>query len=177
MKKWGLYFMASLLGLYSCGGAQQKSDQEQSDSIVVTGVDEVIAQKAEEEMQDATFFVDLIAGWGQDTPMSAALQKAIKEVEDAATAAGSEVGYFDYDLWTESQDPDMSYYTTDVEVVSQEANEAVVKLNLVQYGEKSPRVLKLAPENDTWVISDFQGSDGKWILEVCAAAMGEIKKW
>lgn len=169
--------MASLLGLYSCGSAQQKSDQEQSDSIVVTGVDEVIAQKTEEEMQDASFFVDLIAGWGQDTPMSSALQKAIKEVDDAATAAGSEVGYFDYDLWTESQDPDMSYYTTDVEVVSQEANEAVVKLNLVQYGEKSPRVLKLAPENDTWVISDFQGSDGKWILEVCAAAMGEIKKW
>lgn len=177
MKKWGLYFMASLLGLYSCGGAQQKSDQEQPDTIVVTGVDEVIAQKTVEEMQDASFFVDLIAGWGQDTPMSAALQKAIKEVDDAATAAGSEVGYFDYDLWTESQDPDMSYYTTDVEVVSQETNEAVVKLNLVQYGEKSPRVLKLAPENDTWVIADFQGSDGKWILEVCAAAMGEIKKW
>lgn len=177
MKKWGLYFMASLLGLYSCGSAQQKSDQEQSDSIVVTGVDEVIAQKTVEEMQDASFFINLIAGWGQDTPMSAALQKAIKEVDDAATAAGSEVGYFDYDLWTESQDPDMSYYTTDVEVVSQEANEAVVKLNLVQYGEKSPRVLKLAPENDTWVIADFQGSDGKWILEVCAAALEEIKKW
>lgn len=177
MKKWGLYFMASLLGLYSCGGAQQKSDQEQPDTIVVTGVDEVIAQKTEQEMQDASFFVDLIAGWGQNTPMSSALQKAIKEVDDAATAAGSEVGYFDYDLWTESQDPDMSYYTTDVEVVSQEANEAVVKLNLVQYGEKSPRVLKLAPENDTWVIADFQGSDGKWILEVCAAALGEIKKW
>ncbi len=84
----------------------------------------------------------------------ATLDKALKSKPDS-----DEMGPFDYDYWISGQDFG-NVSVSDVKVVKQEGDSAVVMLNLHNLGTVSPINLKMVYERDNWFIDDMaEGSE------------------
>ena len=169
----GLFF-----GMVSCQGAAQKTAEvgENAEAQVEEAPVEEAAPVVD-EFHTPEFITRTVSEWTQKAPFTASFAKTMEDVDDAALKKGSEIGWWDYDVWLESQDPDDNGSIADVEVLNVSGNEADVKLNVVQYGSKSPRRLKLTLDGEKWLVADFQNSEGKWITDLCKEALEKIAKW
>ena len=177
-KNFNVILVLSLMfGMVSCQGTTQKAAETEENAEAP--IEEAVTEPAPvvDEFHTPEFIVKTVSEWTQKAPFTASFAKTIDDVDDAALKKGSEIGWWDYDVWLESQDPDDNGSIADVEVLKVLENEADVKLNLVQYGSKSPRRLKLTFDGDKWLVADFQNSDGKWITDLCKEALEKISKW
>ena len=145
------------------------SAQEEKVQVVETEK-EVIQESSPEEIKQMlqTWFKK--DGWFKHAP---ALVAIMNKVDEAAYAQGSEVGYFDYDVWQETQDETGPEIVNDVAMIGK--NTAVASVT-IDYGfRKSDRTVILSNESGKWEIVDFVTSSGESFLLTCHAAMKELK--
>lgn len=150
-----------MTGCFSSCGSKAAGETGDSDSVAT----ETVAESFEGEAastQDAGLIMASVQSIYRMMPPDWAtpeLKKAIEDADAKAAKDGSEMGFFDYDLLTNSQDPGEF---KDVEIVSIKGNDtAVVKVFGEAYGNDGYVVATLRLIDDQYYIDDIEGPDGK----------------
>lgn len=171
-------FIVIALALFtSCNGEKAKRNQiQENESNQSENIESMESAIAEDHTPE--YLENMVKGWGAAIMdhQTADLKKTIQDVDDAAFKAGQEVGYWEADVWYENQDPEI-VAPAFVGIESIKGDEAIVNLMLTQYGEKTPRQLKLVFADGTWAVHDFSGSTKVWIRDTCAKAFKEISSF
>jgi len=185
-----LMFAALSLMVWSCNEEKKsecKEDVEQKPEVVDTKsdnadtakVEKVQAVETEKEVVPESSpkeIKQMLQTWFKKDGLfkhAPALAALMNSVDDAAYAQGSEVGYFDYDVWQETQDETGPEIVNDVAMIGK--NTAVASVT-IDYGfRKSDRTVILSNESGKWEIVDFVTSSGDSFLLTCQAAIKELK--
>ena len=85
-----------------------------------------------------------------------AWRKALKAVSEKDAQSEDEVGFFDFDYWSMSQDDgDLKIKKVKVASIDAEKGVATVTLELHNYGTVTPLELSMRYEDDSWRINNF----------------------
>lgn len=85
-----------------------------------------------------------------------AWRKALKAVSEKDAQSEDEVGFFDFDYWSMSQDDgDLKIKKVKVASIDAEKGVATVTLELHNYGTVTPLELSMRHEDDSWRINNF----------------------
>ncbi|MDE6255599.1 MAG: hypothetical protein K2M39_05340 [Muribaculaceae bacterium] len=175
MKKFMVAYVALAAALASCSnkGAEKSSD---SDTAELDSMVEMVGEVADTVMQeqDQAVIISSVREIYQMVPekcYTPEFEKIIEAADAKAEKDGSEVGYFDYDILTNSQDPGE---LKDVEIVELIApDSAKVKVSGNGYGEKGYVMITVKLVDDSYFVDDVEGFDGKSVKQAAQAYVNE----
>ncbi|MBD5207642.1 MAG: hypothetical protein HDS79_05165 [Bacteroidales bacterium] len=152
-------------GMISCGG--KKGDKEADsaaalDSIVsmVETVNEVdSAKQAQTQEQDQGLIVTSVREIYNMRPPESFTPDFQQVIDEVNKKDAGEIGFFDYDILTLSQDPGN---LKDVEILDLIGNDtAKVKVTGESYGDKGYVVILTKLTDGVYLVDDVEGFDGK----------------
>lgn len=183
-------FAAMLVSLWACNDTKKSDvkDDNVENSIVETPIvvsaDSVVVEQVTEDenldirLESTEEIKQMLQTWFEKDGLfnhATELSVLMSKVNAAANAHGSEIGYFDYDVWQETQDETGQEIVNDVAMIGKNMSVASVTID---YGfRKSYRTVILSKESGKWEIVDFVTSSGKSFFLTCNSAMEEIKGW
>lgn len=147
------------------------SDSAQMDSMikeVLANPEVPAAQPQDEELIISS--VRAIYTNNPANPYTPGFQKVIDDADAKAEREGNDVGYFDYDILTNSQDPGKLKSVAIIELIGNDG--AKVKVSGSRFGENDYVNITVKLCEDSYLVDDVEGMDGKSVKQ---AAIKYIK--
>ena len=177
--------------LFACNDAQKNNvpeqknegsvvEQKQSDSLMQDSEEPVVTKVEKDEIEDVSNVSEkdlcvMFQSWlDKDGIFKHApeLLKLKNKVDGIATKQGSEVGYFDWDVWQETQDMPGKEIVNRVVMLTN--NTAAVSVTIDDGYRPTERTVIISNESGMWKVIDFVSSSGKSFMVTCLDAIEEM---
>lgn len=157
MKIFGIILFSSSLLLTACGGNNSQNTGSTTDSIIDSAqaaIDSVAAPEVQPDLALATQCLTEIYETGIPQPFTPEFAKLISDANAKAEKEGSEVGFFDLDVLTFSQDPGA---LKSVDIIDTKGSTVIAEVTGTGYGENGKITVTAVLVDGVYLIDDVNG--------------------